>query len=478
MSEIEAPFEPFHIVRADPLRNLVYTIDLTTARLIALDTATGQIAAASALEQVPTPADPRFDKRFSDIAISVDGSKLYLALPQLQQIRVFSLPNLAPLATLPIDFKVYRLATTLNDRLFASCQPQNPGSSTDGSIREIDTSNGAVRQIFAQEQCGGLCGCPNCYFYPGTALLRTNLAGTRLYATEAGVYVEGGPQYIFEFDVTGPSPILLHRYPFANTGLANYAVDEQQRRIYTVCGGIYGVQLTDMTTDAYGAVWWFNSSYATDLAFLPNDNAIWAASADEYYGEIRQFRRSDGAWLNDYVVGTDTKTIQSGTLAITPNQRLVYVSNLFTGCDCAFGGFRYFVGLIGKDTLTLNNAPSDGGNMPNPDLTAVNFADSEGNSDGAPNAGEIISFAPTLTNRGTLVAPNVTIEASVDSGATCLECSRQSAGSVVPGAGVTAAPFRFQLASDLQPGSTVRVTFTIHWDFGVTELRPYTVVIR
>ena len=481
-AEVQTPFALSGIVKADPVRNRVYMIDRSAPRLLAVDTSSGQIAAATPLENIAPATNVDVDPRVADIAVAIDGSRLYLALSRPQQIRVYSLPDLAPVATLPTDLQPSYLIAAANGRLFASYSGDFPDS---GYIREIDVSNGNVLQRFAQEQCGGLCGCPNCLFHPGRSLLRTNPNGTRLYIGEVGTIVVGGPGHIFEFDVSGPTATLLHRYPFVQQNMQDFAVDETQRRIYTLNGGPisdasgyerYGIELTDMLTDNYGDVWPLNG-YAAAVAFLPNDTAIYGASSDFYDGDIRKLARIDGTELADYIVGTHGKAIIAQALAITPNGSLVYLSDFFTGCACGFEGYNYFAGIIGRGSLTLSNTPSNGGPS-NATLTALNFNDSEGNNDGVANASEIISFAPTFTNNGTQLALNVSVDVAVGSGGTLLSATPQAYGNIPEGTSGTLAPLRIQLDSSLPNRSTVTVTFTVTWNTDQTATFPYTFVIQ
>src|SRR5437868_5395887 len=94
-------------MKADPIRNRVYLVDRTNLRLLALDTGTGKIAAATQIERLPVPTDHAYDYRFGQIAVSPDGSKLYFTSPAAEEIRVFSLPDLAPLTALPLNFHPY-----------------------------------------------------------------------------------------------------------------------------------------------------------------------------------------------------------------------------------------------------------------------------------------------------------------------------------------------------------------------------------
>ncbi len=109
-------------IKADPARNLVYLIDQTNGRLNAIDTAAGDVATSVALDRTPGPNPPATGQpnEIGQMANSLDGSRLYVALTTQQEIQVFALPGLSPLTTLAVNFSPVSLATGASGRLFAS----------------------------------------------------------------------------------------------------------------------------------------------------------------------------------------------------------------------------------------------------------------------------------------------------------------------------------------------------------------------
>jgi uncharacterized repeat protein (TIGR01451 family) len=198
-------------------------------------------------------------------------------------------------------------------------------------------------------------------------------------------------------------------------------------------------------------------------AFLPSDTAIYGASAME----VRKFRRSDGAIQNTWVVSNgDGIYIPPNGLTITPNGRLIYVRQ-----------WTYsFVGLIGTSpSLTVTNPPANGGSA-TAILSAVNLSDANGNNDGVPNAGEIITLSPAFTNPGAQPATNVSVDVAVGTGGTLLSPSSQTFGTITAGSTGTLQPFRIQMDQSIPSRSTFTVTFTAHWGSGQSKVFPYTVV--
>ncbi len=445
-------------IKADPSRNLVYVIDQTNARVVAIDTGLGQVSAATALDTTPapTPSPAGVANQIGQMAVSLDGTLLYVALTTQQEIQVFSLPTLAPLATLPVNFNPVSLATGVSGRLFAS--------STDGwgNLREVNPNSGATVTTFNKGS--------NQSFYED-ALLRTNVAGTLLYAAETGL--SGSSETIYQYNIGSGGETLQNTYQCPMENLQDFGIDETQNRIYTMNGGVYGVGVTDMTTGTDTTVWPFGSSYGAAVTFLSGDSVIYGASGDPYAGNIRKFNRTDGTPLGDFVVGKNGSPIAARGIAITPNGRILYVrTNSNAGS---------YIGIIGATSITVTNPPPPPPTPAAITLATVGFSDSEGNGDGVANPGEIISLTPTFRNTGGTAGTNVAVSLSPGSGATLLTPSggNETLGTVAAGASATGpAPYRIQLASGLTDGTSINFTFTATWDTGQSKQFIYTQVIH
>ena len=446
-------------MKADPVRNLVYLINKTDHRVLAIDTAQGQVSAVGALDGDPTVKAPveNGSLQSGQMAISRDGTKLFVALTSDNKIQVLSLPDLTPLYTLDVDFSPESLAIGVSDRLYAS--------STDywGKIREVNSTTGQTVQTFDKG---------NSQQFYMHALLRTNLDGTSLYVAETGLNVVGGPGYVYQYNITGAQASLSKQHPFSMVYLKDFAIDEPQQRLYTMNGGIYGVQVTDMVSGTYGDVWPLNSAYGVGLAFLSNDSVIYGVSGDPYAGTIRKFQRTDGAVLGDYIVGNNGAAIPSRGIAITPNGALIYIKDQYTG-----NATQCKVGIVGRASLTVNNPP------PTPataaiKLASIQFSDLEGNGNSIPNSGEIITLTPTLANSGAVSATDVTVQISVGSGGTLLSSATQTLNTITGGTSQTANACRIQLVSGLAAGTTIPVSFTVTWNGTQTKTFTYTVIIQ
>jgi subtilisin family serine protease/sugar lactone lactonase YvrE len=450
VTETVLPFSAGEMI-ADPGRNRVYLLNKTDSRVLAIDTDNGQVAAFAGLdgsaEIFPTPETASLAS--GHLAISLDGSRLYVALTAAKKIQVFSLPDLSPLNVLPTDFAPESLACAANGRLYAS--------STDywGPLRQVNTTtgqvvqeiNGSGRQIYRH------------------SLLRTNAAGTRLFLGETGLLAYSGPAYVLEYDITGTNASLIDYHPYWMRGMRDFRIDDSHRRIYTANGGIYGLQVTEMDSGNFGETWSSDLYYPLAIAFLPNAPVVYCASGDKFSGKIRTYRRSDGRFVRDYLVATDIHAIPPRGMVITPNGRLLYLRG------------NSILGIIGLNSLTISNPPPQPGPS-NLTVRTINFGDSEGNLDGVPNAGEIIALTPELANVGGTTAAGVTVELSAGTGASLLSASTQSLGSLAPGASANAAAYRIQLNSGLATGTPVQFTFTASWDTNQVKTFSYTIIIR
>ena len=444
-------------IKADPTRNLVYLTDTTNHRVFAIDTGLGQVSASTPLDITPGPNPPSAGQanQIGQMAVSIDGTRLYVALTTQQEIEVLSLPSLSPLATLPVSFSPVSLAAGVGGRLFAS--------STDGwgLLREVSSSTGSTIASFGKGA--------NQSFYQN-ALLRTNVAGTKLYAAETAL--SGSVETIYPYDISSGGETLLATYSCPMDNLVDFGIDELENRLYTLNGGVYGVGVTDMTTGSYSTVWPFGSAYAAGVTFLPNDTVIYGASGDPYSGNIRKFNRADGTPLGDYVVGVSGAPIKARGIAITPNGEVLYVRN--------GGSAASYIGLIGGSPITVTNPPPPTATPAAIALATVPFSDTEGNGDGVANPGEIIDLTPTFKNIGGTTGTNVSVSLATAAGATVLTPSgAQVLGTVAVGATVPVpAPYRVQLASGLVDGTAINFTFTVNWDTGKSQQFVYSQVVH
>lgn len=419
-------------ITADPARNLVYVVDQTNHRVLAVNTDLGQIVAATNIDaNVPAAM----------LAVSIDGTKLYLAIPTAQKIQVFSLPSLASAGDLAVNAQPFSLACGTGGQLYMG----TGGGNTSGKVYGIDSSNGAILQTFPSDFFGQ-------YHAP---LLRTNAAGTKLYIAETGV---SGGVNLKEFDVSGVTAVLSHNYNYTSKILIDMILDEAGSRIYMAQAAAYAMNYLDLATGNATTTWPQVGSYAEAVAFVPGSNFVYGAAGDTSSGGITQYNRSTGEVLRTYATGA---TKDRG-LAMTANGRVLYVKS---------GGQA--LGIIGAPSFVVTNPPPVTMG-PNLNLSSVSFSDVEGNGDGVPNDGEVIKLTPTVANNGGQDATNVAVALSGDANATLLSSASQTVSSI--GAGASAATpdaFRIQLTPGLSAGTVVHFTFTVTPAGGTAQTYTY-----
>ena len=303
-------------LKADPSRNLVYLVDQTDNLILEIDTTVGLVVKTVAIEDGST---------LGKLAVSVDNSTLYLAESTEDKILTFSLPGLTTGPSIPVGFSPMMIATGVNGRLYASVY-----SSTAGLIREINTSTGAIVQTFGTSED-----------YYDAPLLRTNAAGTNLYAAETGI---SGFTNIYEYNIAGTTASAATPYRYDEDNLADFSPDETNSRIYLANGVDSGIRVLNTTDDDYSTVWPLSGSYPVAISYSPSGTVVYGACSDPYSGDIKTFSRSDGSPIADNTVTTNAgaPVIEDG-VAATPNGNAVYVRQ---------GGGATYVGIIGLSHLS------------------------------------------------------------------------------------------------------------------------------
>jgi hypothetical protein len=324
-AEIQTPFV-VGPMKPDPSRNLVYLVDQTYNRLLAINTDTGIQVAAAPIDDGASAIE---------ITISVDGTKLYLSESAEDEILVFSLPDLTSLPTLPVAFPPQSIASCANGRLFAT------ESSTDGIdnyIVEVSTTDGSIVQKFGSSEG---------YYY--NPLLRTNGTGTNLYAGTTGI---SGFLDFYVYDVTGAQASAATGYEYDSENMEDFEPDDAKGRIYAMNGGIYGVNVILTASDNDSTVWPFTQPYGVAVSFNSSSSVVFGAS----YSEVREFNRTTGAPLADWVVvgDDDVYNLVPAGIGATANNNLIYIR----AADEAFSPTYSYIGFISTTGVGVTLVPS------------------------------------------------------------------------------------------------------------------------
>jgi hypothetical protein len=290
---------------ADPTRDVVYFVDQTDNRIVALDTDTGATAGLAApLANV------------SGLAVSVDGSRLYASEPGAFQVEVFSLPTMRSIATLPIS-GLGPIVAIANNEIVGTIA---------GNIEGFDASNSAN-------------GTPLFTMPADTnGLLRTNATGTMLYSRERGQGGGTGPINVWDVSTAG-SAVAGTPIPGPTPGNStDYAVDAASNHAYFEDANNPGIEVTllgngNMTT------WDLTPTGGpcNGVATLPGGAYIYAMTTG---GKIEKFNQNGVAQATFTLPSAGTPE----SLVITPNGNLV--------CTFATG-----IEIVGISTLNITETP-------------------------------------------------------------------------------------------------------------------------
>ncbi len=97
---------------ADTKRELVYALDGSNDAVLAIDARLGRTVARYVL-----------DGDAFAIGAALQGDRLFVTQPQQKQIEVLSLPELRPVATLPLTEAAYDVVHGARDRLYVTRAP-------------------------------------------------------------------------------------------------------------------------------------------------------------------------------------------------------------------------------------------------------------------------------------------------------------------------------------------------------------------
>jgi subtilisin family serine protease/sugar lactone lactonase YvrE len=306
---------------SDPNRDLAYVVDNTNLRLLAINTDAGVVAQTVRLAAAPG---------FGNIAMSADGSHLYVALTAAKQIQVISLPDLQQSDIINLTFQPLNIAIGSDGNIYASC-----ADNTFQHIGQLDAT-GKLLGTFGESDFTG-------------SILRTNSDHTMLCASTNGTTGIGDID-TYTINSTG-LPTLAISYPFELENLYDIGIDDTYQRIYSSSGGVYGLGTTNMATGVT-STWQDSSAYSDNgvaFSFLPNGNFVYGGSA----GAIRRFNRVDGTPVADFPISS-AASLMPTDMAISANGNILYASSQWIGnLNYGVAGYYYNLGLIGCSSISI-----------------------------------------------------------------------------------------------------------------------------
>jgi PKD repeat protein len=300
---------------ADPVRDLVYVADDSDDRIVSVDTDIGRTVTSRALASSP-----------GALAVAMFGDRLFVAEPDALQIQVLSLPDLNPVNTLHVGFRVGDLVAVVNDRLIAS----HAASDLSIHIDELDAETGKLLASIGS-------GLYN------SALFRTDATGENLYVAEGGR--SNGP--IKEYDVSEAAPIsLINTYFSPGYYIEDFTVNESTHRIYTAAVDFSAS--INMSANA-GTLWRLPFPYKGTLVTALSSGPIYVAGDTGVlaFGETGIIQAAYP--LYDYTLAEITPL----SLAITPNGHVLYAT--FAANN---GSGHWQLTIIGASSLAVDDIPA------------------------------------------------------------------------------------------------------------------------
>lgn len=309
-------------MRADPVLNLVYVLNETDHRVVAIDTETGEMEAFAAV-----PGSLEGGK----IAFSIDGTVIYVSSPRSNTIHSFRTETLDYLDSIDLGYSVYDFVV-----------------GSDGCLYTVYTNSGTNKAIKIDPSDGMTVGEVSLGVYTKPALVVRDQAGDRFF-------VNGSQGDVHEFSVQpGGLPILVDTYEVNGNLSADMSFDDSETRLFVAGNSITGLVVFSTGTLMQG-YWAVDGRALVAVAERPGSSAVFAASDD---GTIRRFNKSDGVFLYDYdypTFGDGFGDVIKGALEMTANGHVVYGRE---------GGYtydrRWYLGIIGHDSIN----PPDSVSLP------------------------------------------------------------------------------------------------------------------
>lgn len=428
-------------VIADKTRNIVYLQDRQNRRILAIDTNLGAAIASCSLVGPAKVGNATVPPALGDMALSTDGTKLYVAIRDAKMIQVISLPEFTTLTSWTFDFGPTSLATDALGRIYAS--------GLSGQPRQIDGNTGNVLGSFG---------------YNSPSILRSSADGAFLFVPLYG--------QVRRFDTSGSGlPVLVSTSDItirpSYTETSDFFWDHRRQRALNAPGGpnLKVATLTGTVTD------WATTSNVNSVTMDPAGTQVWTGISHSRSGIVRIFDADTGVIVRDLAITTGTSSLIPAGLAVTPNGRAVYVVRQSGSSSTSVDGFSYRVGIIGSGLADLD-LPVSGGRFA---IKSVTFADpspAPNNNDGYAGPGETVRLTPLLKNQAVTSASNVQLTLlSASANATVTTTGAVSVGTMAPYGNFTpASPFQVTINSAASDGEEILLKFRISRDGGADEL--------
>lgn len=320
----------------DPTRNLVYIVDETNSKLIALDSDTGATVADVTIPIAPDDGE---------LALSPDGSTLYLSAPLSARLLRFSAGSSpAYLGEVSLPYVAHYFVI-----------------GSDGYFYGIDTASDKLEKVdLATGSRMGAVATPTFY---GTPLIKRNSTGSTIYVLERGL--SGGSAAVDVFDVVANDVPTYNGAIFGSkSNDQDLSIDESRNLVFRNAGGVYGMSVWNLANSGQ-SFWPYDDAYGTAVAQIPSLPDVFGASGSDV---IRQFEKNTGKTVHTYdhtdpASGFFSADVISAGLEMAANGTVVYGKYEWSDEE-------YFLGVIGTDNL----APPRSAPMRPQSLTATRGA--------------------------------------------------------------------------------------------------------
>jgi len=312
---------------ADPVRNIVYVVDRTHRKLLAIDTELGRTIA-----HVDLAADPIL----GSITTSLNGDRVFVALQGSQQIQVFktNFPDggFEPLALYSVPYFPTYLAFGSGNRLIASFNHK---------INLLDADTGAILGTEGTALANNS--------FPDDPMLDTSPDGNTLYAAHGLYGVPYSEINSYDISHTG-APAGLETYHNAVPALfRDFKVDSANGRLLMASSAPpYDLETIDLESGD-SRFWSVAAAYPNSIDFHPDQNVVYVGTGDPYAGTIRRFNRTTGEILGDFI--PSMRRIEEGMLEATAGGQALYVT-LPGSTEIASR-----IGVIGVSSLVIDGVP-------------------------------------------------------------------------------------------------------------------------
>jgi len=314
---------------AHPVENLVYMVDETGDRIIALNTETGEADA------VRESADALWEAR---LGLSFDGGLLYVWAPRTARLQAYQALDLEPVGdplSMPLDAAGFVFGS--DGFLYTVLS----AGSSEGRLAKIDPSSGGLQLSAAHGNWGT------------GVQVRRDVSGSRLFLMRSGRVQELAVQ-------PGDMPAMVATHFEQVMGSIDFVHEGIGDRLYRLSSTSGGAQELDIASgETRTFAFPFSGQHGLAATHRPGSTDLYVATSNiaRDRGHVVRYDLASGTVLQTFGYASMVSDFENGEIlprrvAIAQNGRLVYGK-----VDPSASPSRQFVGLIGHGSLQLPPSP-------------------------------------------------------------------------------------------------------------------------